>query len=91
MIELLFDLPVSVVQTVLSEWVQLTDLTHLDTAFCSHARREDLLRLLGSEGLSSNDDYHLQYNTAVDMWEWVLKRNIKMTPSDYKRKMHYNM
>lgn len=61
---------------VLSDWIDLTDLAKMDSAFCYRANRGSLLNLIKSEECA-NRDY--PYQGHADVLRWVILRDVKLT------------
>jgi hypothetical protein len=71
----LLDIPLSLVVDVLTKWLPLKDLGHLDSAQCCRSSRRTYLEILrsGSFVLPSLSKAHL-----AQTMQWVVQRNVKV-------------
>lgn len=73
---LLFQLPISVGRSVLSNWLSVECLSALDVAYCNHDERSNFLDLLAGSELSSRDCEFDEPSTLSKL-AWITTRKTK--------------
>jgi hypothetical protein len=80
----LFELPVSVLKDVMSEWVDVKVLAHLDSACCSAASRAAYLDILRIDSLLSPIILDLNRRIRVGFMNWFVSRGMTTRRFDYE-------
>jgi hypothetical protein len=78
-----FDVPESVMLTILSSWIDMQDLCRYDSAVCNYVHRADFLRIISLPGFTVSHDPKTSKALMGHQLSWVLKRGIRLSYTQF--------